>query len=116
MTAEGLFDEEKEKHNDALQQALLYCTLTESRYPGKMVLPAIYWIQQLASDEFSPYAPVTGLDGPGSDISEWGRFMNEYRHHLDLTLNRIFSEGEDYRMTPFRRRCTSCPYRTLCRR
>ncbi len=116
FTAEGLFDEEKEKHNDALLQALLYCTLIEKDHPGKIVLPAIYWIQQLTSDEFSPYAPVTGLNGPESDISEWGRFMNEYRHHLNLTLNKIFSEDEDYRMTTFRRRCTSCPYRTLCRR
>ena len=116
FTADLLFDEEKEKHNDALLQALLYCTLIEKNHPGKIVLPAIYWIQQLTSDEFSPYAPVTGLNGPDSDISEWGKFMNEYRHHLNLTLNKIFSEEEDYRMTEFRRRCTSCPYRTLCRR
>ena len=116
FTAEGLFDEEKEKHNDAFLQALLYCTLIEKNHPGKIVLPAIYWIQQLTSDEFSPYAPVTGLNGPDTDVSEWDRFMNEYRHHLNLTLNKIFSEDEDYRMTTFRRRCTSCPYRTLCGR
>lgn len=116
FTAEGLFDEEKEKRNDAFLQALLYCTLIEKSHPGKMVLPAIYWIQQLSSDEFSPYAPVTGLKGPESAISEWGSFMNEYREHLNLALNNIFSADEDYRMTAFRRRCTFCPYRTLCRR
>ena len=116
FTAEGLFDEEKEKHNDAFLQALLYCTLIEKNHPGKTVLPAIYWIQQLTSDEFSPYAPVTGLNGPDTDISEWERFMNEYRHNLNLTLNKIFSEDEDYRMTTYRRRCASCPYRTLCGR
>jgi len=116
VTAEGLFDEEKEKHNDALLQALLYCTLIEDMYPGKIVLPAIYWIQQLTSDDFSPYAPVSGLDGPGSDQAEWRAFMTAFRSGLSLTLNRIFADNEDYRMTPFRRRCTVCPYRTLCRR
>ena len=88
----------------------------EKRYPGRKVLPAIYWIQQLTSDEFSPYAPVPGLEGPDCDREEWSRFMTAFRHELDKALNRIFAENEDYRMTAFRRRCASCPYRTLCRR
>lgn len=116
VTAEGLFDEEKEKRNDALLQALLYCTLIENKHPGRMVLPAIYWIQQLTSDDFSPYAPVPGLDGPESSMNEWNEFMTSFGSGLDMTLNRIFAEDEDYRMTTFRRRCISCPYRTLCRR
>jgi CRISPR/Cas system-associated exonuclease Cas4 (RecB family) len=116
VTAIGLFDEAKEKRNDALLQALLYCTLVEERHPGRIVLPGIYWIQQLGSAEFSPYAPVPGLDGPAADREGWNSFMNAFRHALGQTIDRIFSMEEDYIMTAFRRRCTSCPYRTLCRR
>ncbi|MGE5350054.1 MAG: RecB family exonuclease, partial [Actinomycetota bacterium] len=116
FTAEGLFDEEKEKRSDAILQALLYSTLIEDKYPGRIVLPSIYWIQQLSSEEFSPYAGVKGLDGPDADRDEWSNFMNSFRHELGLALDRIFALNEDYTMTPFRRRCTSCPYRTLCRR
>ncbi len=116
FTAEGLFDEEKEKRNDALLQALMYCTLIEKKYPGRMVLPAIYWIQQLTSNDFSPYAAVPGLDGPESNLNEWNEFMTSFSSGLKLTLDRIFAENEDYRMTTFRRRCVSCPYRMLCRR
>ena len=116
FTAEGLFDEEKEKRNDALLQALMYCTLIEKKYPGRMVLPAIYWIQQLTSNDFSPYAAVPGLDGPESNLNEWNEFMTSFSSGLKLTLDRIFAENEDYRMTTFRRRCVSFPYRMLCRR
>ncbi len=116
VTAEGLFDEEKEKRSDAILQALLYCTLIEEKHPGRIVLPSIYWIQQLSSDEFSPYASVNGLDGPDAGREEWKVFMDAFRRELGATLDRIFAADEDYTMTTFRRRCTSCPYRTLCRR
>jgi CRISPR/Cas system-associated exonuclease Cas4 (RecB family) len=116
VTVEDLFDEEKEKRNDAFLQALLYCTLIRDSHPGRLVLPAIYWVQQLSSHDFTPYAPVAGLDGPDADSAAWDGFLNAFSAELDRTLNRIFSEGEDYVMTRFERRCTYCPYRTLCRR
>ncbi|MBE0678895.1 MAG: PD-(D/E)XK nuclease family protein [Bacteroidales bacterium] len=116
VTPEDLFDEEKERRNDAFLQALLYCTLIRDSHHDSIVLPAIYWVQQLSLRDFTPYAPVAGLDGPGADRQEWARFMTAFSAGLDLTLNRIFSENEDYVMTRFERRCTYCPYRMLCRR
>ncbi len=116
VTPEDLFDEEKEKRNDAYLQALLYCTLIRDSHPGRLVLPAIYWVQQLSSRDFTPYAPVAGLDGPGADREAWNRFLNTFSAELGNTLNRIFSDNEDYVMTRFERRCTYCPYRVLCRR
>ncbi|MFN2314864.1 MAG: PD-(D/E)XK nuclease family protein, partial [Bacteroidales bacterium] len=116
VTPEDLFDEEKERRNDAFLQALLYCTLIRDNHRDTIVLPAIYWVQQLSSRDFTPYAPVAGLDGPGADRQEWDRFLTAFSDELDRTLNRIFSEDEDYIMTRFERRCTYCPYRMLCRR
>jgi CRISPR/Cas system-associated exonuclease Cas4 (RecB family) len=116
VTAEGLFDEEKDKRNDAVLQALLYCTMVQRNYPGKIILPAIYWIQQLKSDGFTPYASAPGLEGTDALRSEWDAFMRAFTQELDLTLQRIFSDNEDFTMTTFRQRCSSCPYRTLCRR
>ncbi len=116
VTPEGLFDEEIDKRNDAFLQALLYCTLIRDSHPGRIVLPAIYWVQQLSSQDFTPYVAVAGLDGPDADRESWDRFLNAFSAELDQTINRIFSEKEDYVMTPFERRCTFCPYRMLCRR
>ncbi len=116
VTPEGLFDEESDKRNDAFLQALLYCSLIRDNHPGKLVLPAIYWVQQLSSQEFTPYASVAGLDGPDADRESWDRFLNDFSAGLDQTLNRIFSENEDFIMTRFERRCTYCPYKMLCRR
>ncbi len=116
VTPEDMFDEEKEKRNDAFLQALLYCTLIRDTHPGRLVLPSIYWVQQLSSHDFTPYAPVAGLNGPGADREAWNRFLNTFSAELDRTLNQIFSENEDYVMTHFERRCTYCPYRMLCRR
>jgi hypothetical protein len=113
---EDLFDEEKDKRNDAIMQAMLYCHLLGERYHGKLVIPAIYWVQQISSNDFTPYVPVAGMDGPGADHDSWLGTMESFAAGLKLTLNKIFSETEDYIMTPFERRCTWCPYRVLCRR
>jgi hypothetical protein len=116
VTPDDLFNEEKEKRNDALLQAMLYCNLIRESHPGKLVLPAVYWVQQITSDGFTPYASIPGLDGPGADITAWNKVMEKFAEGLSLTVNRIFSENEDYVMTPFVQRCTWCPYRMLCRR
>ncbi|MDX9903182.1 MAG: PD-(D/E)XK nuclease family protein [Bacteroidales bacterium] len=116
VTPEDLFDEDKEKRNDAFLQALIYSCLIRDLHPDRLVIPAIYWVQQLTSTDFTPYAPVAGLNGPGADRTAWEVFMERFSEQLDATLGRIFSEDEEYRMTQFERRCTWCPYRALCRR
>jgi CRISPR/Cas system-associated exonuclease Cas4 (RecB family) len=113
---DDLFNEEKEKRNDALLQAMLYCHLIRENYPGKLVLPAVYWVQQISSEGFTPYASAGGLDGPGADTAAWNEVMRNFAEGLSLTVNRIFSDSEDYVMTSFVQRCTWCPYRMLCRR
>jgi len=116
VVPEDLFDEEKEKRNDAFLQALIYSCLIRDLHKDRLVIPAIYWVQQLSSADFTPYAPVAGLNGPGTDRKSWEEFMERFSEKLDETLGRIFSEDEEYRMTQFERRCTWCPYRALCRR
>ena len=116
VNPDDLFNEEKEKRNDALLQAMLYCLLIRENYPGKLVLPAVYWVQQISSEDFSPYARVEGLDGPGADSAAWNEVMRKFAEGLSLTVNLIFSDNEDYVMTPFSQRCSWCPYRMLCRR
>jgi CRISPR/Cas system-associated exonuclease Cas4 (RecB family) len=116
VTVEGLFDEDKDKRNDAVLQALLYCTMIGRDHPGKIVLPAIYWIQQLKAEGFTPYASAPGLGGTDATREEWNAFMTAFTQELDNTLQRIFSDNEEFRMTSVRQRCSTCPYRTLCRR
>ena len=116
VTPEDLFDEGKEKRNDAFLQALIYSCLIRDLHPGSLVIPAIYWVQQLSSPDFTPYAPVAGLNGPGAEPNDWEEFIKGFSEQLDVTLGRIFSEDEEYSMTQFERRCTWCPYRALCRR
>lgn len=116
VSAEDLFNEDKEKRNDALMQAMLYCHLAAESYPGRVVIPAIYWVQQISSEDFTPYVSVAGLDGPGADRESWNSVMTRYRDDLVTALGTIFSGDEDFKMTRFTQRCTWCPYRMLCGR
>jgi CRISPR/Cas system-associated exonuclease Cas4 (RecB family) len=113
---EDLFNEEKDRRNDALLQAMLYCHLIREKHPGRLIIPTVYWVQQISSEDFTPYVALPGIDGPGADPESWQNVMNVFAERLTMTLNNIFSLSEDYVMTPFERRCTWCPYRMLCRR
>lgn len=112
---EELFDEAKEKRSDAFLQALAYCLLISKDNHAMKVLPAIYWVQQVSSDSFTPYAQVDGL-APESSMKEYGELFSIYNEGMMKTVKNIFSDTEPFTMTPFTQRCQSCPYRKLCRR
>ncbi|MCU0378422.1 MAG: PD-(D/E)XK nuclease family protein [Bacteroidales bacterium] len=116
VSVSDLFNEEKEKRNDALLQAMLYCHLMGESYPGRVVIPAIYWVQLISSSDFTPYIPVPGIDGPGADRASWTELMTRFRRDLVTAIGTIFSENEDFKMTRFVKRCNWCPYRMLCGR
>ncbi|MCI0522449.1 MAG: PD-(D/E)XK nuclease family protein, partial [Bacteroidales bacterium] len=116
VSVSDLFNEEKEKRNDAILQAMLYCHLIGKSYPGRVVIPAIYWVQQISSDDFTPYVAVAGLDGPGADPASWNSIMTRFSDDLVTALGTMFSGSEDFSMTRFAQRCNWCPYRMLCGR
>jgi CRISPR/Cas system-associated exonuclease Cas4 (RecB family) len=116
VSADDLFDENKDRRNDALLQAMLYCYLIQENYPGRVVIPAIYWVQQISSYGFTPYAPVAGIEGTSADATVWSSLMTKFGEGLAGTLNNIFSDSESFIMTGFSHRCTWCPYRVLCGR
>lgn len=116
VTLEQLFDDTKDKLNDAVLQTLLYCDALLALNPGEIILPAIYWVQQISSPEFNPSVNLTDF-GTGMPLKEkYSEVMIDYEERLMGVLEKIFSTEEHFSMTSFTRKCTSCPYRLLCQR
>jgi len=116
ISVDDLFDDEREKRSDAVLQTLLYCSVLSGSYPGTVINPAIYWVQQISSPEFNPSSYLTEFGTSAPDMNRWNEVMEHFNSGLSSTLDRIFSEKEPFIMTEFDRRCTYCPYIRLCRR
>ncbi len=115
-SVDDLFNEDKEKRNDALLQTLLYCSVLSESYPETVISPAIYWVQQISSEDFNPSSNLAGFSGMIPDLAAWDDVMKRFDEGLYATLDRIFSDDEPFTMTAFDRRCSYCPYKRLCRR
>lgn len=111
-----LFDETRDRRNDAVMQTMLYCSVLSSEYPGRQVIPAIYWVQKITSQGFDPSSCFKHCDPGSVQQDEWNEMMKTFRESLETLLGKIFSPGEEFVMTDFVQRCNSCPYRRLCRR
>jgi hypothetical protein len=113
---EKLFDESLEKRSDAVLQTLLYCNALLSGKTEQLIMPAIYWVQQISSNDFSPSANLSDFGGENPTLEKYQEVMKIYNEQLKFVLSGIFSPDEHFTMTTFTRRCTSCPYRLLCQR
>lgn len=113
---EDLFDETREKRSDAVLQTLLYCSVLSDSYSEVVISPAIYWVQQISSQDFNPSSYLAEFGTKAPDLKTWKEVMERFDSGLSSTLTRIFSPEEPFKMTEFKRRCTWCPYVRLCRR
>jgi len=116
VSLDQLFDETKEKRSDAVLQTLLYCDALMNNHHGDIIMPAIYWVQQISSREFSSSAGLSDFGSEEPLKETYAGVMNDYEERLGGVLEKIFSSEEHFTMTPFTRKCISCPYRLLCRR
>jgi len=115
-SVDDLFDETKEKRNDAVMQTLLYSGIVSESYPGEVIMPAIYWIQRISSPDFDPLQNIREFKDRATDLRYWSEVMHGFNEKLGSSLKEMFSADGDFVMTDFENRCTWCPFRRLCRR
>ncbi len=115
-TIDKLFDESLEKRSDAVLQTLLYSNALLSVEPEQVIMPAIYWVQQISSDDFRSSVNLTDFGGEMPQQDKYLEVMKRFEDELKATLAKIFSADEHFNMTSFTRKCITCPYRLLCQR
>jgi hypothetical protein len=115
-TLDKIFDETTESRSDAVLQTLLYCNALRKEDPDHIFRPAIYWVQKISSPGFNHSVNMPEFEASLLSMDSYTEMMNNYEERLKQILEKIFSADEHFLMTPFERKCLSCPYRLLCRR
>ena len=112
----ALFEEDREKTDDAWLQILLYCEAYLSSHPGIKVRPSVYRIRESAREGLNDKLIIKEGRGPELVIEDYGTIRNEFIGFLTSTVNRMLLSQEPFRMTSKIETCNYCPYAGLCMR
>ena len=108
---ESLMDTSLKTRKKEVVQALIYSLVLKKEYfPGKKISAVIYPILKLADSTMNPNIRMDGSEMEIGDISD------EWESSLISVLEQIYSPDGVFNQTPFKERCSYCPYKQICMR
>ena len=112
----AIFDPENigKKHSEYYLQTFIYgLIVSESKEYNsnqKPVIPALFFVQHAAQENYSPVLKMAD-----EDIADVERFRQEFEEHLSSLINEIFNADVPFHPTANTKDCANCPYAQLCR-
>jgi hypothetical protein len=113
---ESLFDENEKNRNDSWFQIFMYCYVLLSAKNESRVLPSVYPVRSMYSDDFTDRLTIKDIDGHPLDVRDFGILRESFGLFLSKTVENIFDSEVSFRMTDNLKKCEHCPYAKLCQR
>jgi len=112
-----LFEDDRKKEDDAWLQTLLYCEAWLAGNPGTTVRPSVYKIKGMTGAALSDKFVLKSDSKNETVVEDYNQVRAEFLYGLNETISAIFSENEPFTMTRDKaRKCSWCPYSSLCMR
>lgn len=112
-----LFVDDRDKDLDGWLQTLLYCEGYLYSNPDSIVRPSVYKLRKYSRERESDKLRIKDGKAPDSILEDYVHIRYEFMELLKITLTKMFSIEEPFRMTrDIRGKCAYCPYRILCMR
>lgn len=102
----------------AVIQTLLYSMMI-SRSGGGPVCPALYYVRNIGSGDYSPLLVECvgdGRDKRRTQVTDYASCSEEFERLLAETLAELFDESVPFVQCEDRDTCAYCDYRDICRR
>ena len=112
---EALFDSKLSSRNGAALQTLLYAWLVSAEHPGERVMPGLYVMKALYSEDFDP-ALTMGSYRQRSRIDSFADLEEKYLELLKETLSHIFNRDIPFVQTEVEANCRYCDFAAICNR
>jgi CRISPR/Cas system-associated exonuclease Cas4 (RecB family) len=112
-SVESLFDPGEKQRNDAAFQVLMYSMIYDRHYPGRQIVPGLYYIRESHTEKFSSRL----LYGAKKDVLDsYGAVAEKFEELLKQYLTRLFDTREPFVQTSNLETCGYCAYAAICRR
>ena len=116
-SVEDLFEDDRNRDNDAWLQILLYCEAFLASSPDARLRPSVYKVKKLSEDAGNDKLRIRTGTRSDIEIDDYQSVREAFIKNLKSTVADIFSSETGFLMTSDRRgKCSYCPYRGLCGR
>ena len=113
-SVEDIFDPKNvAKHSAYYLQAILYSCIISKKNDATdslRVLPALLYVNQLFRDDYSPLLPIDR-----NAITDIAPIRSEFMDRIRQLIEEILNPEVPFTPTEDKKRCTDCPYFTLCK-
>jgi len=114
-TIEKLFDGNYGGRNGAAMQTLFYAWLVGEEFAGQEVMPGLYAMRELFSEEFDPALHMTSLKKEGR-IDSFSPFEDQFLQLLREALKQLFDPAVPFVQRQNDTKCSYCDFASLCQR
>jgi CRISPR/Cas system-associated exonuclease Cas4 (RecB family) len=115
-STDDLFREDRKPDSDGWLQTLLYCEAFFIKTGDIRLKPSIYRIRELSDQNLTDTLKIKTGKNQEFLLEDYTEIRNQFLDGLSRTIEVIFNDGEDFRMTDDLQKCNYCPYRALCQR
>ncbi len=112
---EALFDPTLRSRNSAALQTLFYAWLVEPEHQGEQILPGLYVMKALYSEDFDP-ALTMGRNSDRKRIDNFAELKEHYLSLLTQVVIRMFDPGIPFVQTENEAKCRFCDFAGICNR
>ena len=110
----SLFVPDKKRSN-YIFQTFLYAAIM-SRKQELKIAPSLLYIHRAASDDYSPVVCLKEPRKPEEPVTDFSLYEEEFRTHLQVLLQEIFSSGTNFEQTSIEEKCAYCDFKTFCKK
>ena len=110
----SLFVPDKKRSN-YIFQTFLYAAIM-SRKQELKIAPSLLYIHRAASDDYSPVVCLKEPRKPEEPVTDFSLYEEEFRTHLQVLLQEIFSSGTNFEQTNIEEKCAYCDFKNFCKK
>ncbi len=116
-TIDDLFADDRTKDTDGWLQTLVYCEAYHVAHTDRILRPSVYKIKKLDGTVDSDKLVIRSGNKNQILIDNYLTVREEFLKGLNELVTTIFSDDEPFvKTSDVRRKCSWCPYKTLCMR
>ena len=109
----SLFSKNPDERNSEVFQTFLYCAMLCMNKEETKPIPALYFVRDCYSPQFSCEIKDTAKN---EIVYDFGDYAAEFRERLDACLSELFDPDLPFVQTEYEKTCTYCPFAKICGR
>lgn len=113
-SVENLFNKELKERSKAVMQVFMYAWMYTEEGEGMPVVPGIYYMRTLFTENFDSRIYVKPIGGKREAIPDYALFRPAFEQELRRCLDEMFDPETPFTQTTVETSCAYCQFKNIC--